>query len=813
MIRALLHQARTHRALVLAATLVLATASVFALRRLTFDANVLHLLPREGKSVPAFRTFLERFGSLDYLYVVFEAPEGHAIEDYDAEIEAFAEALAHTPGIDRVDTGPGDPSRDWGYLADRLLLILGEDLDEALDHFDPARLPAQLASTRELLTLPSPEMTALVRSDPLGLFLMMRERLAGVSAGMKVDTAGGAYVSSDGRSRLVLARPAQPPFDTDFSKALFARLAALERTLTRETAEDAPKEEAVPPPRIRYAGGHSIALEIERTVRQESIANGAGSLLLILPLLYFAFRSPWLVAVGAIPSIVAIIVVLAIYALLGRTLSAAATGAAAMQFGLGIDGVVLMFVAFRHLTSAGLSTDQAAPAMDGPAASMLLGMWTTAATFYGLAIVDFPSLEELGVLIGHSMALCGIFTLVLIPALLPSRPPTRPPLTSWWLARLVARGRTPILVGAALLTAGLGAAAMGVRVDPSLDRLRAETPGTTFEQEVARRFGVPQDVYVVLASGPSLEPLLEANEKLTARLRERMAADLAMHAPTSLLPSQAAQERAAQAIARRGLTPAGVSSALVAAASQAGFRPGTFDSFLKRLPRLLDPSERITYDGYVAAGLQELLGRSVVHRDGEWTLATYVYPAPAQVEALRTTVAEFPEMQLTGVPEVNRELGLRFGPEFLKGLAVGTALVIVLLAVTFRRVSLTLLALAPTVMALIWAGGILALAGTRLDLFSVFGVMTFVGIGVDYGIHIVHRVGHAGPEGAPEAIAHLGPVILVAALVTLLGFGTLVTSSYPPLRSLGLVSTVLIVALAVSTLLVLPALLLRGPRR
>ena len=56
---------------------------------------------------------------------------------------------------------------------------------------------------------------------------------------------------------------------------------------------------------------------------------------------------------------------------------------------------------------------------------MLLGMWTTAATFYGLIFVNFPSLQQLGALIGHSMVVCGILTLVMVPALLPRRRPRR----------------------------------------------------------------------------------------------------------------------------------------------------------------------------------------------------------------------------------------------------------------------------------------------------------------------------------------------------------------------------------------------------
>ena len=48
------------------------------------------------------------------------------------------------------------------------------------------------------------------------------------------------------------------------------------------------------------------------------------------------------------------------------------------------------------------------------------------------------------------------------------------------------------------------------------------------------------------------------------------------------------------------------------------------------------------------------------------------------------------------------------------------------------------------------------------------------------------------------------------AAITLLGYGTLVTSSYPPLRSIGVVSAVSVVALAAASVLVLPALLLMG---
>ena len=117
----------------------------------------------------------------------------------------------------------------------------------------------------------------------------------------------------------------------------------------------------------------------------------------------------------------------------------------------------------------------------------------------------------------------------------------------------------------------------------------------------------------------------------------------------------------------------------------------------------------------------------------------------------------------------------------------------------------------PTVVGLIWTAGLLAIAGVVMDLFALFAVVTFVGIGVDYGIHVVHRYRDHG--NAEAAIAQLAPVIVVAGLITLLGYGTLVTSSYPPLRSIGIVSAVSVLALVAASILVLPALLIGGRGR
>ncbi|HMF95593.1 MAG TPA: MMPL family transporter, partial [Vicinamibacterales bacterium] len=440
---------------------------------------------------------------------------------------------------------------------------------------------------------------------------------------------------------------------------------------------------------------------------------------------------------------------------------------------------------------------------------MLLGMWTTAATFYGLMFVDFPSLQQLGRLLGHSMMACGMLTLVMVPALLPRRAPKRPApvLLMPGLADWIVNRRRTLLVASALVTCVFGLAATRLRINPTLDRLRSTTPAALLEAKIGPTFGLPSDIYVVLDEGPALDPLLAANERLAAMLARDLP-DVAVQPPSRLLPSLASQTRSAQRIEQSHLTADVVRASLDRARVAADFTPGAFDPFAERLPRLLDRSGRLTLQGYVAHGLSDVIDRLVASDHDRWTLATYVFPTSAEQTARVQQIVDAvnPSATLTGLTLVNRELARSFLPQFVKGLVIGTAIVVALVVAAFRGWRLSLYALLPTAIGLVWAAGVLGIAGVELDLFAVFAVVTFVGIGVDYGIHLVHRYRERGD--ATRATAELAPVILVAAAITMLGYGTLVTSSYPPLQSMGVVSVVSTITLAAASVITLPALLM-----
>lgn len=803
---AIVRAAHRQRLLVAALCVAAALLSAVGIRRLSFESDVLSLLPDDRGTISAFKTVVGRFGNLDKLYVVFTAPEGHAIADYQDQIDQWIDALRGTPEIARVDTGGIDRTRDFTWLAERQLLLLPPPaLTEALQRMTASGARQAVAGSKELLTVPSADVAAMVQEDPLQLLTLLRDAVGGAQSGISLGGTGG-IVTADGRGRLVIAQPTRPPFDSEFAHALDRRLRAIAATLAAAPHDpDLRDDEQLPPMRVEFAGGHRIAVETEAIVRNESIMNSVGSLALILPLLVLVFRSLWLVAVGPLPSALALVVVLGILGFLGVQLSAAATGAAAMLFGLGVDGVVLLYVAYH----SGPDDAEGVAAIEGPSVSMLLGMFTTAATFYGLTFVDFPSLQHLGRLIGHSMLACGLLTLVMVPALLPRRTAAsrRRVLQLSGLAAWIARRQRMILVGAAVLTILLGAAATRLKIDPTLDRLRSTTDAARLEESIASAFRLPTDVAIVLAESDDLESLLERNEQLTAQLARDLPG-IAVQPASRFLPSAATQRQTMATVEAAGLSSDTVRTAVDDARQAAGFRTGAFDNFERRLRAMLDPAQRLTFADYASHDAADIIGRFVAQDGDHWRIATYVMATPEQLPRVQQIAHDVdPSQTLTGLTLVNQELERRFVPDFVKGLAIGTFIVVGLVLVAFRDWKLSALAMLPTILGLIWAAGLLALAGIRLDLFATFAVVTFVGIGVDYGVHLVHRFQER--RDAERATAELSPVILVAAAITMLGYATLVWSSYGPLRSIGAVSAVSVVALAGASVIVLPALLMR----
>jgi predicted RND superfamily exporter protein len=804
-----LARARRYRwAVVVGCVVIVAAALPFA-RRTAINPDVLDLLPRQGGAVRAFQSFLVHFGTLERLYLVFEAPPDNSIGEHRDYVDRYVEALRRAPEIARTEGPLLTADRDWTYLLDhQLLLLSGPQLDEALARFKPPAIDTALLNARDRLSLPSGAMKSLVRQDPLGLLSILREHLGPDTLALAPLQTQEGIVSADGRMRLVIAVPTQPPFDTSFCRRLMTRLDGIERDLRRD-----PALAASAGVHVSILGGYRQAVEAEQLIRREATLNVVSSLAGILLLLVITFRSVWLLLAGAVPMVIAVVITAAIYAAAHTPLSVAAASAASLLFGLGIDGVVLLYMRYLEERQSAPTDVEAVRRLGSAGASVLLGMATTAATFFAMTLVDFPSLQQLGLLIGIGMIAGAPFTLFLIPAMLPKHVRARPPVLAKWIGAIVTRRRT-IAIVTILLTAGLAAAIPRLHVDLRLERLQLETPAARLERDMAARFSLPRDVVLLLGEGPDLQSQLASQEDARRALSARVPNAVVL-SPTLLLPAERDQEMVRDRLRATGLTPEAARIALEKSSASAGFRSDALAPFIDRLPAVLDRNTRLTYEGYRDHQLDDLLSSTIARAGDTFFTVSYVFlrdrVPPGVIEAAVRGAS--PSLQVTGLPVVNLAIEQNVRRQFVKGIVLGTIGVFALIVLTFRDLRRSLLALLPMALSVIWTTGALALFGVTVDLFSLFGALAFLGVSVDYGIHLVHRLASDPSESVVTALQKIAPANFVAAGIAVLGCGTLVTSSYPPLHSLGLVSVIGVTASLLASVLVLPACLLESQQR
>jgi hypothetical protein len=124
---------------------------------------------------------------------------------------------------------------------------------------------------------------------------------------------------------------------------------------------------------------------------------------------------------------------------------------------------------------------------------------------------------------------------------------------------------------------------------------------------------------------------------------------------------------------------------------------------------------------------------------------------------------------------------------------------------SFRSVRWSLASLLPVVSGVAMMLATMLLVGHQLNFVNVLIFPIIVGIGIDYGIHVVHR--YVDGDSVANIIAETGRAFMLTSLTTMVGFGSLMVSRYKGLASLGFVSVLGIFFCLYFSLVALPALL------
>ena len=112
----------------------------------------------------------------------------------------------------------------------------------------------------------------------------------------------------------------------------------------------------------------------------------------------------------------------------------------------------------------------------------------------------------------------------------------------------------------------------------------------------------------------------------------------------------------------------------------------------------------------------------------------------------------------------------------------GFAAIVLLLTLTLRNARRVMRVVVPLLLAVLAVvGASSSLAGTRLTILHLIGMLLIVAVGSNYALFFDRRIVDADPEALPLTLASL----LIANTCTVIGFGVLAFSSVPVLSALG----------------------------
>jgi predicted RND superfamily exporter protein len=161
----------------------------------------------------------------------------------------------------------------------------------------------------------------------------------------------------------------------------------------------------------------------------------------------------------------------------------------------------------------------------------------------------------------------------------------------------------------------------------------------------------------------------------------------------------------------------------------------------------------------------------------------------------------------TGMPPVFRALIEIIGRDGRNAVFLTLVIVFFLLLADFRSPIYALMAMIPLACGVLWMIGLMKLTGQQLTVMNIMGLPMIVGIGIDDGVHIIHRWRQEGRRKIHTVFSSTGKAILLTSLTTMLAFGSLIFSIWRGFGHLGAALFLGVGACFLTTVLILPGVI------
>ncbi len=619
-------------------------------------------------------------------------------------------------------------------------------------------------------------MSSLSRSDPLGIKMLILNKLRALPASMGygVNIEDGHFISRDGRHAMMIVQTPVPMMDSQRCKELATALQDKIKGLPAFVTAD-------------VISGHLHTASNERVIKRDiEVASIIASIAFLL-LFVVLFRDPRVLFVFIIP-LIAVVWAIHIAAAFEGRLSYLVIGFGTSIAGISIDYGLLVYIAMKR----GADTAQ----MVKLAKLVTIDAATTMFSFFVLYFSLIQGYHQLALFSILCVFLCLLMSLFVLPLTLSWKQYPLVPAPTLGDRMREFRWPAKLSIGVwVVLTAVALYLSLSVTFDSDVKKLDGSEPGILQAEERFREvWGGKSNQAVFVVTGKSLEEAMEKNDRVCREVSRVITnGDF-----TSLAQFWPSERQRAENCARwdrfwkegradklKGLI--GASSAAYPFSDQA-FAP-FFDGLYTHRIDAANP------DGMIAQ-LQE---RFVLHKNGEYRILSYFPDEQHYVDALSGVTRTYSGTFIVSGKAISASLAAFTAKEIRLLAPLAVLFNVVLCWLFFRNWKEALIALVPLVTGMVWFVGIMALFRIPLNIVNIVAAIVTSGVIVDYGLGMTYEYRYN---------LRIGTVIAVtlSAATNVIGSGALLFANYPALYSTGLAMVICMASGYLSSVIVIPSL-------
>lgn len=788
--------------------LSIALIASFSISRIQLTLDAEDFLPKKPpRDRHLQQQVLEQFGGKAPVVIVFRSNKKIETRNIAPLIEAVAGKLNAVEEVKKVTF----------RLEPKLKAFIDAELPRMLLlHLNPKDLnlfsKKISASTMKTLILPTesgnPQPEGVLNRDPLGLFTLTGPYLFDLMTGFRIVLVDGYFAFRGEESFFILVEPKDPIRKAEDAKRITTKIDAVLNEVRADPSFESLFKEIDATPIGRpyiYASTSDTAMKDAK----QSLFYSVASIFLLLVLFYRRLAAPLLVM---LPVFFGLLIIAGLSALIFPSVNLFSLLFAAVLAGLGIDFSIHIGTHYwLHSHPSRPREEAVVGAVVRPGRGNLFSALTTAAAFSALAFSQYKGIIQTGLLTAIGILVMLLSAVTFFPFFISfSKKPIETPkaILRWTDAFIFLSERFPkrgvVVWGLLVVIATFGVFRLRYEDHPWSVAVR----GNKEAEEVLnldKRVGMSFVPILIVSRGETETEAIEKDRRVAKILAQiRKGAGIAFfQSVTSLLPEESQQrENIAFINANQSLFSAERFRKDFHGILKEGGRDSEYllGPYTDQVAKTLGPPRQtpIRLEELKEWGLRPEIDRHLGTIGNDPLAVTYVYLTqfPWAKGVVKRFTSRFEAAgggQLDGVFLAGEGIGSESHANLLKkeviqAGSIALILVTLLLTVAFRKPSSIALTLLPLLCSVWITLGVTGFLGYELNFLTLSVTPILLGIGIDYGIHIMERYRKEG--SVRVVLKETGSGLTATSLTTAFAFLSFCFSESPAVREFGIVASI-----------------------